>query len=79
MAQQRFNNLFLLFVHTERTESLDFKSVARDFMSVNSRQLNYLVVLYLSSQISCLLSDELINYIITITMCHLHYFMWIDT
>ena len=48
MAQQCLNNLFLLYVHTEQTELLDLMSVARDFMSVNSRRLNYLeVVLYL--------------------------------
>ena len=41
MVQQRLNNLFLLYVHTERTESLDLTPVARDFVSVNSRRLNY--------------------------------------
>ena len=41
MTQQCLNNLFLLYVHTERTELLDLTSVARDFMSVNSHWLNY--------------------------------------
>ena len=31
MTQQRRNSLFLLYVHSERTESLDLISVAKDF------------------------------------------------
>ena len=33
----RLNNLFLLYVHTSRTDALDLSAVAKDFVSVNSR------------------------------------------
>ena len=41
MTQLGLNNLFILYVHTEKTDELDPKSVARDFVSVNQRRLNY--------------------------------------
>ena len=41
MTQQRLNNLFLLYVHSERTESLNLVSVAKDFVGANSRRMNY--------------------------------------
>ena len=34
-------NIVSMVVLSERTESLDVTSVARDFVSVNSRRLNY--------------------------------------
>ena len=40
-TQQRLNNLFLPYVHTARTDSLDLVSVAKEFVSSNSRRLNY--------------------------------------
>ena len=41
MTHQRLNNLFLLYVHTAQTESLDLVAVAKEFVSANSRRLNY--------------------------------------
>ena len=41
MTHKRLNNLFLLYVHTAQTESLDLVSVAREFVGSNSRRLNY--------------------------------------
>ena len=41
MTHQRLNNLFLLYVHTARRDSLDLISVAKEFASANSRRLNY--------------------------------------
>ena len=41
MTCQRLNNLFLLYVHTSQTESLDLVCVAREFVSANTRRLNY--------------------------------------
>ena len=41
MIHQRLNNLFLMYVHTARTDALDLLSVAKEFASVNSRRLNY--------------------------------------
>ena len=35
------NNLFLLYIHMAKTDSLDLKAVARDFVNVNSRRLHY--------------------------------------
>lgn len=41
MTHQRLNNLFLLYVHTSRTDSLDLSAVAREFVLANTRRLNY--------------------------------------
>ena len=41
MSQSRLNNLFILYVHTVKTDELDLKSIAREFVSVNHRRLNY--------------------------------------
>ena len=41
MTHQRLNNLFLMYVHTARTDTLDLLSVAKEFTSLNSRRLNY--------------------------------------
>lgn len=41
MTSQRLNNLFLLYVHQSRTDSLDLTSVAKDFASSNARRVNY--------------------------------------
>ena len=41
MTQERLNNLFLMYVHTARTEELDLASVANEFVSSNTRRLNY--------------------------------------
>lgn len=41
MTHCRLNNLFLLYVHVTKTDSLDLKAVARDFVNVNSRRLHY--------------------------------------
>ena len=36
MTHQRLNNLFLLYVHTSRTDSLDLSAVAREFVLANT-------------------------------------------
>ena len=41
MTQQRLNSLFMLYVHTAYTDSLELRLVAEDFVSVNTRRLNY--------------------------------------
>ena len=41
MIQQCLNNLFMLYVHTAQTDYLDLLSIAKEFMSANSRWLNY--------------------------------------
>ena len=41
MTQQHLNNLFMLYVHTAQTDSLDLVSVAKEVMSANSSPLNY--------------------------------------
>ena len=41
MTAQRLNNLFLLYVHKMLTDSLDLGSVAKDFVSSNTRRMNY--------------------------------------
>lgn len=41
MTAQRLNNLFLLYVHKSFTDSLDLEAIARDFVSVNTRRINY--------------------------------------
>ena len=41
MTQSRLNNLFILYVHAEKTDELDLKFIAKEFVSVNQRRLNY--------------------------------------
>ena len=41
MSDCRLNNLFLLYVHTSRTDALDLSVIAKDFVSVNSRRMKY--------------------------------------
>ena len=41
MTAQRLNNLFVLYVHKTLTDSLNLESIAREFISVNSRRMNY--------------------------------------
>ena len=40
-SQSRLNNLFILYVHIEKTDEIDLKCIAREFVSVNQRRLNY--------------------------------------
>ncbi|XP_065885455.1 zinc finger MYM-type protein 1-like [Dysidea avara] len=37
----KLNNLLLMHVHQHRTDKLDLVSIAREFISVNSRRMNY--------------------------------------
>ena len=41
MTECRLNNLFLLYIHTSRTDALDLHAVARDFISANSLRMDY--------------------------------------
>ena len=41
MTDCRLNNLFLLYIHTCRTDALDLSAIAKDFVTVNSRRINY--------------------------------------
>ncbi len=41
MTQSRLNNLFILYIHPTRTEDLDLSQIAKEFISVNTRRLNY--------------------------------------
>ena len=41
MIHCRLNNLFLLHVHVIKTDSLDLKAIARDFVRVNLRRMHY--------------------------------------
>jgi len=41
MTECRLNNLFLLHVHKSRTDALDLKVIAREFISANHRRINY--------------------------------------
>ena len=41
MSHCRLNNLFLLHVHSAKTDSLDLGTVAKEFVGVNSRRLQY--------------------------------------
>ena len=41
MTAQRLNNLFILYVHKALTDSLDLESVAKEFVSANTRRMNY--------------------------------------
>ena len=41
MTSNRLNNLFLLYVHKEVTDSLDLHKIGNDFVNVNNRRQNY--------------------------------------
>ena len=41
MTSSRLNNLFLLYIHKERTDSLDLHKIGNDFVNVNNRRQNY--------------------------------------
>lgn len=41
MTSCRLNNLFLLYIHQDRTDSLDLYEIAKDFISVNNRRRKY--------------------------------------
>ncbi len=41
MTHQRLNNLFLLYVHSERTDTLDLIAIAKEFVATNNRRMNY--------------------------------------
>lgn len=41
MTQCRLNNLFILYVHTSRTDELNLTEIASDFVHVNSRRTHY--------------------------------------
>ena len=41
MSHCRLNNLFLLYVHAHKTDALDLKNIADEFVSINSRRMNY--------------------------------------
>ena len=41
MTSCRLNNLFLLYIHKEKTDALDLCKVAKEFVSVNSRRSHY--------------------------------------
>lgn len=41
MGACRLNSLLLMHIHKERTEKLDLAAIAKDFISSNSRRLNY--------------------------------------
>lgn len=41
VTQARLNNLFILDIHTEKTDELDLRIIAKEFVSVNQRRLNY--------------------------------------
>ena len=41
MTSCRLNNLFLLYIHKEKTDALALCKVAKEFVSVNSRRSHY--------------------------------------
>ena len=41
MTNYRLNNLFMLYVHSDRAKELDIKLIAKEFVSVTTRRLNY--------------------------------------
>ena len=41
MTHSRLNNLFLLYTHVAKTDSLDLQAVAQEIVGVNSRRMHY--------------------------------------
>ena len=77
MTRQHLNNLFLMYVHTERSEFLDLTSV-KEFVPVKSRRLNYFgKYSVLSAHISQ--PDELYVTIITILLSFIIIYSLLDS
>lgn len=41
MSERRLNNLFVLYVHKSATDTLDLNSIAKEFVSINSKRMRY--------------------------------------
>ena len=41
MTQHRLNNLFMLYVHCKRTDKVDLRGVANEFISANTHRNNF--------------------------------------
>ena len=41
MTDCRLNNLCLLYIHTSRTDTINLEKIAKDFIMVNPRRMNY--------------------------------------
>ncbi|XP_064420758.1 52 kDa repressor of the inhibitor of the protein kinase-like [Latimeria chalumnae] len=41
MSEKRYNNLLMLHVHKDRTDEIDLKCIAREFVQRNQRRLNF--------------------------------------
>ena len=41
MTHSRLNNLFLLYIHTAKTDGLDLEAITRESVAVNSRRMRY--------------------------------------
>ena len=78
MTRQHLNNLFLMYVHTERSESLDLTSVAKEFVPINSRRLNYFGKYSVLSAHICH-PDELYVTIITILLSFIIIYSLLDS
>ena len=71
MTSQCLNNLFLLYIHIPQTDALDLVSIAREFVSVNSRRLNYILWKILGSIVCCviILFIILLSYLLSYLFC----------
>ena len=41
MTPCRLNNLLMMYIHPSKTDNLDLVTIARNFVSANSRRFNY--------------------------------------
>lgn len=41
MTQETLNNLFQIYIHSERTDALDLVIIAKEFVAVNNDRMNY--------------------------------------
>jgi len=41
MTHCSLSNLFLMYIHASKTDALSLEKVAKDFLSVNQRRINY--------------------------------------
>ena len=41
MSEERLNNVMLLYVHKEETDSLDLQEIASVFVSANTRRMEF--------------------------------------
>ena len=44
MTQERLNHVMLLHTHKDHTDNINLLEIAKEFVSFNNRQINFLII-----------------------------------